>query len=140
MTLRIFIIGYVVIFPFTSNPAALNIDKELKFSGEQVLTQKVAKYARSKSDPGDRYFYDHPYLSLALDLDHFDNRVHIDLNEANLIQLQTGDIVIWDNWFAPVEFQISKEQLDTVEGLYMIREFRAADHGKEITFLLYQFR
>ncbi|MFT6747077.1 MAG: hypothetical protein ACJAZ2_001424 [Glaciecola sp.] len=114
--LQRFLLIYMLVFPFTSNPAAPKWEKALNLSGSQTCALKIADYfdehptlhAKEKI----RFVFIDPYLSQALNIDHFDPAVRTELNSGALEQLKSGDIVIWENWFAVVERGITKKSLD----------------------------
>ena len=114
--LQRFFLIYVLAFPFTSNPAAPKWNKSLQLSGSQTCALKIAHYF-DEHPPQHlkqkvRFVFVDPYLSQALDIDHFDPTVRTELNSGALEQLQSGDIVIWENWFAVVERGITKKTMD----------------------------
>lgn len=116
LVLQGLLIAYVVIFPFTSNPAAPKWNQRLNLTGSQDCALKIADFfeAHPKQYPKEnaRFILIDPYLSQALNIDHFDPAVRTELNAGALENLHSGDIVIWENWFAVVERGITKKSLD----------------------------
>jgi hypothetical protein len=132
------LIAYLVIFPFTSNPAAINWERDMKLSIDQKLAIRVADKLVSQYGNNHRYVYAHPYLAVALKMDYFDYTKRLELYKHNLQQLKKGDIVIWENWFAVVESGISKEQLDTISGLKEVFTYTDKDRGRDIIYAVYE--
>ncbi len=98
------VVLYVVIFPFTSNPAAIHWNKEMNLTKGQELAKAAAAFIQDNPvRKGAKLIYKVPYLSEVLDLDHFDGQRRIDLSEGCLSSLQKDDRIVWDSWFAPVE-------------------------------------
>jgi hypothetical protein len=131
------LLAYVVIFPFTGNPAAINFEKEMKLTMKQTMAGAVA--AHVKTNPlyeRHTFLYTDPYLSEALNLDHFDVGRRQDLTWQNLALLQPGDQVVWDNWFAVVETNIALDALLKTPGLVREINFSAWDDGREIKYVV----
>ncbi|MFT6717256.1 MAG: hypothetical protein ACJA0Q_001907 [Saprospiraceae bacterium] len=115
LVLQILLVAYVLVFPFTSNPAAPKWNRTLNLSGSQVCALKIAAYFKEHPEHAEkkaRFVFIDPYLSMALDIDHFNPAVRAELNSYELEHLKSGDIVIWENWFAVVERGITKKSLD----------------------------
>jgi len=115
-----FLLIYIMIFPFTSNPAAPKWEKALNLSGSQECALKIADYFNEHPEQNPaknpkkntRFMFIDPYLSVALHINHFDPAIRTELNSGALNGLHSGDIVIWENWFAVVERGITKKSLD----------------------------
>ncbi len=130
---------FVVIFPFTHNPAAIDWSKDLTLTGEQKLAKGVAGYVRNNPvGRGARLLYFYPYLSEALQVDHFDSVKRLDLSLKDLSSLQRDDRIIWDNWFAVVESHVTLETLAQTPGLIREIDFSAKNDGREIRFVIFR--
>lgn len=135
--LQALLILYVVIFPFTSNPAAVNWKKDMNLSDDQKIALKVVEFIKEKKGMNHRFIYMHPYLSEALNIDCFDPAKRIELNEKNLSLLQKGDIIVWENWYSVVEGGVQKERLDKDERVKEI--FIYNTNGNKITYVVYEY-
>lgn len=134
------LIGYVLIFPLTSNPAAIHPKKDLELWAEQEVAIQIADYLQKENKNSHRMMYSHPYLSEVLHIDHFDSKKHLELDKVFLKELHSGDIIIWENWFAIVEHNVTKEYLDEQPDLLQIHQVTVLDDktGREIIFAVYQ--
>ena len=135
--LQRFLILYILIFPFTSNPAALKWNKSLSISKTQECALEIRDYFNSHSEQKKRFIFIDPYLSEALQIDHFDPQERIELNAGNLKVLHTGDIVIWDNWFALIERGITKQTLLNDLRLTLLFESNTYDN-REVEYLIFE--
>ena len=109
--LRGMLVVYVIGFPFTPNPAAVQWDTELTLSPDQIFINEIAEIVK-KDYPGYKLYYSHPYVSSALNLDHFDTTLHADLiNFHHGIDLPQKYLVIWDDWFSVIENGVTLETL-----------------------------
>lgn len=130
-------IGYIVLFPFTSNPAAIKWKTDMMLGQDQQSAQKSADFIISTAGSDYRIICAHPYLSEALDLDWFDQSKRLDLTRANIDKMQAGDYIIWENWFAVVESKISIEDLDNNAGLIKLFNIKTEQKGREVIYAIY---
>lgn len=110
-SLAILFILYVVIFPFTSNPAAINFKKDLSLHTDQVNAKKVANYIQ-REIPQQRIITGFPYFCELLNYDCFDLKQKQAIDQEHIDHASKGDLIIWDDWFAVVEHGISLESLE----------------------------
>jgi hypothetical protein len=134
------ILSYVLIFPFTINPAAINWKKDMCLSKDQELAKEVALLINQDSKSQHRFIFAHPYLAEALNIDWFNKNQHIDFMNDNLSHLQAGDIVIWENWFSVVEQGVVKTQLDQQPDLIQLYTRKATENNREVEYAVYQKR
>lgn len=140
LLIQSFFVAYIVVFPFTSNPAAINWKTEFTLSEDQKLADQISPIIAKHKTSTNRYFYAHPYLSISLKIDPFDNTKRMDLYKGYMNHIHTGDIIIWDNWFAFVESGISKEDLDQNKELINLYNFSASRNGKEVSYSVYEYK
>lgn len=133
-----FLIAYILIFPFTNNPAAINWEKDLNLSIEQQTAHQVGDYIDKHIGGDHRFIYTHPYLSQVLDIDHFDNNKHLELTQGYFNHTKAGDIIIWENWLSVVERDIKKEYLDSNTELTNIYNVSANDNRRIILYSVYE--
>ncbi len=110
--IQLIIVIAVCVFPFTSNPAAVKPERDLLLSKDQLVANSMADYIQEEMGTEHRFIHMHPYLSQALDIDHFDTEKHMEMTTAILNELRPGDVLIWDSWFCVVERGISLEMLE----------------------------
>ncbi|MFT7344782.1 MAG: hypothetical protein ACI9XP_001370 [Lentimonas sp.] len=132
------LILYALVFPFTSNPAAINWQSELSLNEDQKLIHKVALFLENESDKNPRYVFAHPYLSEALEIDPFDEQKKLELTQEGLQYINTGDIVIWENWFAVVENGVTQSMLDSNNDLIKMHSASVRARGREIVYVIYK--
>ncbi|MEI7726111.1 MAG: hypothetical protein WCK09_13470 [Bacteroidota bacterium] len=133
------LILYVIVFPFTKNPAAINWNKDMSLTGEQKLAKGVAAFIKENPGaPGSRLLYFYPYLSETLKVDHFDSLRRVDLSIKGLDDLQQDDRVIWDNWFAVAEAHVTFEMLIKTPGLVREIDFSTKADGREVRFVVFR--
>ena len=132
------LISYILIFPFTSNPAAIIWERELDLLEDQRAAIQVADFIDKNIEPDRLFVFAHPYLSEVLKIDHFDPNVRVDLAKGIMEQLKSGDIIIWENWFAVVERGVTKEYLDNNAQLINLYNSSVSDNGREILYSVYE--
>ena len=128
----------IAIFPFTNNHAALHIDQDLRLNSDQRVAIDIAEYILKEEGANHRFQYTHPYLSLVLNVDHFNPSSHIYLSTESVQFAEPGDILIWDNWFGVVESGISREFLDSQDHLRLLHEIREESNGRTIEYAVYE--
>ena len=138
LILQAVMIAFVVIFPFTTNPAAIKWDRDMILTKDQRAAIEVSDFINQERIAGQRFVYAHPYLSEVLDVDHFEEKERLQLSKSAFSLLQPGDIVIWENWFAVVESGISRESLDQNQGLVNIYNSNVWDKDREILYSVYR--
>lgn len=128
----------VLIFPFTKNKAAVDWKNAFTLKADQQLAQDVAAYIRGAGIRTDStaFFFSHPYLSISLGLDYFRPELRRELDPAALQYLKPGDIVIWDNWFAVVDKDVTLEALQEEYGLEILRRFEREGEGGKAVFAI----
>ncbi|MFZ4400254.1 MAG: hypothetical protein ACOYO1_09485 [Bacteroidales bacterium] len=134
---QVLFVLYIVFFPFTSNPAAINWKRDMILSKDQQLALKSANFVITNFGTGHRIVYSHPYLSEVLNIDHFNTLKRKELNRNNIKLLQRGDIIIWENWFAVIEQGIIKPDLDNNTDLKNLYNLNIYDNGREIYYSVY---
>jgi len=137
--LQVLLIAYIVVFPFTSNPAAMKFD-QMYLTGDQHLALEIADFIKTNEGLNHRFIFVHPYLGQALDIDIFDPEVRLNLTQNNLKKLKPGDIVIWENWFSVVECGISKQSLIANPQLEKVFEKTVNERNREIEYAVFVCR
>ena len=137
LILKALLIISVIIFPFTTNKAALNFNRDFSISQEQLLVQQMADFSIKNYGTKQTYVCAHPYFSLTLDIDPFDKTKMADWNESNLLNLQSGSLLIWDSHFALIDLGITKQIIDSDSSFVNIYNASKIDQGKEILMSMY---
>ena len=66
------IIIYIIVFPFTNNPAAINVKKDLLPDSGQICSHEVADYINNNGYKEKRFFTAYAYFSVVMEMDYFD--------------------------------------------------------------------
>ncbi|MEX2379231.1 MAG: hypothetical protein WD530_00690 [Vicingaceae bacterium] len=136
-TLQILTFSYILIFPFTSNPAAINWEKDLNLSIAQQTADEVADFVKSNY-PDHRIVYADPYLAHTLKVDPFDSKEALLLSEQSLQLGSSADLIIWDNWHAVVDQNIALEQIEQSNRYVEINRFEKSNSKKESLFVVFE--
>lgn len=138
--LKSLILVYIVVFPFTKNPAAIDFEHDLSLNTDQKLAQKVAiKIQELTQYPNSfRLISNHPYMCELLDVNCFSKTQKRFLNKNTLKELKTNDIIVWESWFSIIEHGLHKEQLDAHPKLKQVYNISEENHkGRTIEYALY---
>jgi len=135
--IQFMIVAYIVVFPFTSNPASIKWKRDMMLSQDQQSAMTSANFIIDETGGDFRILCAHPYLSEVLNIDHFDENKRIDLTSDNIDQMKAGDFIIWENWFAVVEMKIKKEYLDNNDGLINLYNSVEDDKGRSVMYSIY---
>lgn len=136
--LQVLFLAYIIVFPFTSNPAAIHWEKDMNLSKEQEMSKEVIKFIHEDIGENHRFVYAYPTFSILLNIDHFDQAKHFELTLENLEYLEPGDIIIWDSWFARTGRLISKEVLNNNNDLLELYNEKSIEDEKTIEFAVYR--
>jgi hypothetical protein len=138
IVLQWFFILYIVIFPFTHNPAAVNWKRDMMKSVDQASADKTADFIRHKIIPDSRILTASPYVCMILGVDCFTSHHRLGIARQDIEVMRPGDILIWENWFAVVESGIRKDELDKNPYLLKLYDSTMNDEGREINYSVYQ--
>jgi hypothetical protein len=121
-----------IAFMFSGNKAAFKIPDDFRPLPDQILVQDIKKFlaVNNLTDENSKYSYAAPYIAMAMDLDYFDPKVNIrrrgKYNYEIDANVPSGTIVIWDNWFAFVEYGLTEEAYN-IGDFQRIKEFASGD-------------
>lgn len=107
---QILIITIILIFPFTSNPAAVEWEK-LNLSLAQETAKKCIELIPEEEKRNARFIYTDSYLGELLKIDPFDYSQRLILSPEAFELMEKGNILIWDNWHSVVDYGVELEQL-----------------------------
>lgn len=131
------LMAYVVVFPFTPNPAAVDVQHDLMLRPDQRCMNELAAQWRVTPDGPHRFVGAHPYLCMALQVDRFDTTQWLPLDAAHLDRITPNDLVLWDDWFATVEGGVQQRDLEQ-HGLRAVAHYTAEDHGRVARYTVYR--
>lgn len=136
--LRIILVVYVLVFPFTPNPAAVNWNKDFSLGADQVIVDEIAELVIADF-PGYHLFYSDPYLSFALKIDPFDTTLHQSLIDfSNAENIPENTLVIWDNWFSVIENGVTLDALHIKHDLEEISTYETKMYGRNFKYVVLQ--
>jgi hypothetical protein len=131
------LIGYILIFPFLHNPASINFEKELCRSPEMKLLHSIASDLQ-KHYPDKFLYYSNPYLSYALNINHFDSSKHLCFTDLQASKnLHPNSLVIWDNWFSVVEERTDSTMLLQNPELTLLNRYEIEGLNTKNIFLVF---
>jgi hypothetical protein len=136
-TVQGILVIYIVIFPFTANPAAINWKKDMMLNKDQQCALEAVHFIADKKLTGSQILCAHPYVFMALNIDCFDNRERPGFSQNDIRQMKPGDIIIWENWFALVESNISNKALEEDSTLVNLYNSTVEEDGREILYSVY---
>ena len=130
----------VLIFPFLSNPASINWERDMKLTADQHLIHQARSFIEDEGLLSRRFFHAHPYVSESFSIDHFDLTRRVELTTGYPKYIKPGDVIVWDSWFAVVERQVTKELLDTDTRLEKLIALEKVVNNQNVSILLYRVK
>ena len=133
ITLNTLLISYLLIFPLTSNPAAIKPKRNLMASDDQRVAAQIADVLKAKY-PDHTYYLLHPQLALSLGVDYFDETKIKDFGKYWQQPLPKNAILIWDSWFCVVDADILLEKVENNPQLEKIETFQTTNNWQFMLF------
>lgn len=127
-------------FLFTSGPAAVKWKKEMSLSPPQEMANEVGNFIFQEKLPFNRFVYADRYLAESLNIDPYNPDQFALLNNTSLDHLKSGDLIIWDNWHAPVDFGIQLEDLNQNSKLTLLEEFINEEHSRKVHYAIFSIK
>ncbi|XOV66038.1 MAG: hypothetical protein ACFHU9_10415 [Fluviicola sp.] len=134
----LFAVG-ILSFPVWDNPSAVHWKRDMNLSGEQQVAKKAAQFSKTQEGVG-RFLYIPPYVSMVLNIDHFNQEKRGDINPSTIQAVQSGDILIWDNWFSVVDAQVSKEMIEQTGAFRKLRTFYGMQEDRKVIYIVYKVK
>lgn len=123
---------------FSRGPAGIDWSHEMNLSPSQKLADRTGTFILSKQVPFDRLIYADRFLHHSLHNDPYDPLKSKLLNSQALADLKQNDLIIWDNWHAPVDFGITQQAVEQLPRTVKIKEFSAHSKGRQVRYVIYQ--
>lgn len=121
MIFSMLLVVSIVVFPFTDNKAAIDFQEDMQLSEKQMFMQQIGTIIISDSLLSEgRLVTAYPYACEVLNVNCFEPKEKVFLTKPQLEELSENDIVIWENWFAPVEQGVYKDDLRDLKQLFFI--------------------
>lgn len=129
--------AYLVIFLFTSNPASINWQGEMNLSKNQNFTKEISSRVGAQMKENSRLIYNDNFISLSLNIDHFDENKRLNLYHSNLSKMKSGDFILWDSWHSKYESDVSQEFLDDHPSYTLLFSAVGDDPKKPLEYRVY---
>lgn len=113
--LQLALLAAVLILPYTSNFYAYKWERDWILKADQRAQLRLVDFIKTNYPDYRKYTFYHvlPWVSVQLKQDWFDPKQHIHISDAfRLNQFKTGDLLIWDDWFAVVEGNATLESIE----------------------------
>ncbi|MBT9391914.1 hypothetical protein KLP40_01955 [Hymenobacter sp. NST-14] len=105
------LLAAVVWFPFSGSRVGLRWQRDFGQAPDQQVLDAAARWVATQPRPP-RIIYSHPYAATALHLDPFAlDRQRFAAVPDTVWPLTAGTLIVWDDWFAPVEDKTTFDQL-----------------------------
>jgi Gpi18-like mannosyltransferase len=122
---------YVIVFMFLPNPASVKWKKDLSLGEDQILINMAIDDIEKKYGKDVFVLATHPQVCLRLNKNPFDKKQFAELKDWKLYQSANKKVIlIWDNWFAVIESNLSLNELKA--NAKFINEYASADSTKLI--------
>jgi hypothetical protein len=129
---------YIVVFPFTPNPAAIQWKKDLTLNIDQVLVHECARELHARKLDKPPVLFNHRYFSIALGLDYFDARESGRVSRAAINNMKAGEILIWDNIWTQAETGLSLNEIMAYPRLEKIYSISGGKFGVKASFSVFR--
>jgi hypothetical protein len=132
------ILAYVLIFPLTSNPAAIHA-KDLELSVDQQMVRDAMTFIRAQG-MGDRLIFSaHPGTPFFQEKDPFDPTQTGELLQLGHQDPPAGTLILLDSWFGRVEAGYVEADFDGRPDAYRrLGRWTGAEGGTPIVITLYE--
>lgn len=125
------LIVFLIIMPFTNNPAAIHFPRDFVKPYDQIVLTQATDFIKKDLNRG-CIFYSNPCVPLFLDVDPFDAQHAQLLYKINEIpQIPTASILIWDNLFSVIDHGFSLEKLREDARFEEVIQFEDKEHNKK---------
>lgn len=104
----------IALYPFSRTEHAFSWKRDFVLKADQGAEDRLGAYVKQHYPDYRNYsfYYEPAYVSVALDLNYFDTAQHKRLlNSFEAGTFRSGDFVVWDDWYAPVEGKVELAQL-----------------------------
>lgn len=132
------LLSYLILFPFTSNPAAIDFSKDLSPQTAEIVARQASQFVRTHYEEFRIVTADIHFCEL-LKKDCFDSEEKVFLNAYQLDHLKSNDVIIWENWFSTVEQGIGIDKLDHHPRLKRVKSFEQnSPNGRKVIYVVYE--
>jgi hypothetical protein len=128
------LIIYVICFPFTPNPSAINWKEDMMLEKEQIIAIESSNFFLKSNSLSYPIIYNHYYLNLTLNIDPFDDTKHKYVSKENINNMKPGDILIWENIWAGTLADIKETEIDSIPSLEKVFTYNTVSRNNKLTF------
>lgn len=124
-------VAAVVLFPFSGTQYAYSWKRDFSLKADQQAEDRLGRYVKRNFPEYRKHsvYYEPAYVSVALDLNYFDTTAHKRLLHAfEEDAFRSGDFVVWDDWYAPVEGKVELPQLTNNPRFTYLQTFEEKDY------------
>lgn len=137
------IIIIVISFPFTNRPEGVVFNETLyNVEENNLIDEEVVPYLHrtitTESSPP--LYFTHPYISLTLGVDYFDDSERRELKRVNDSQLESNSLVVWDEWFSVVEEGVTFADVSNSDQLELLEVFERKENERLIKFAVFKVK
>jgi hypothetical protein len=135
----ILVVIVIISYPFTVREEGVVFNSNLfNVPENELIETEVTPYLRQTIVNIDEqlFYYSQCFLSISLDIDHFNDSRHREMNRLLKETPPKGAIVIWDDWFSVVEGGISLGQLKSNKNLKLLKDFKKQDKNRIIEYVI----
>lgn len=115
----------VFIYPFLGLDFSYRWQRDFDLNADQKAQIILVDFLKTKYPDfkTKNMYYEPCYIAMLLNHNIFVHRELFSLTKNNIIKLKKGDLVIWDDWFAPTIQNVNRLNLDTNRNLKIIDSF-----------------
>lgn len=128
----------LVVFPFTSNKAALGLPESFQKEPLQRMIDEIGTYCYDKYPNYSRIYYGNTYFIMSFDKDMDDPREALRIGLLKDYEALDNSLILWDSYFAVTDQDITESFMKKKEGLEFIKRFECEDCRKSYFVDLYR--
>jgi hypothetical protein len=120
LLVKVSMITYLLVFPFTGNPAAVKWKTDFDLTPGQKLIREMIGQIKNGNETT-KIYSSHPYIPMVWGIDPFDTQEFERLSKFNGQNVDHKPaLIFWDNWYSMIEDHITQESLAKIPGLKLI--------------------
>lgn len=113
----------LIVFPFTSNKAALGLPESFQKEPLQVMIDDIATYCQKHYPNKTRIYYGNTYFVLSFDKDMDDPKQAMRIGMLNEYDVLDSSLILWDSYFAVTDQDVTESFIQKKEGLRFVKRF-----------------
>jgi len=121
------LLAYIIIFPFSGNKAGFNFKKDFSLDDQQKELTELADWYSRSGIKADHFYLAHQYFCIPMNIDPFDAKIKSDMDKYNADSVISNSLLVWDQWYAPIEFNIDLDTLENNPKLKLVKTMISGD-------------